>query len=240
MESMNQVLLALTNISISFQAKIILQNINGQVCKGSVVALMGKNGIGKSCLLQTISGLLPLKSGEMKLNGRDLKDFTIKELAQTLAVVLTEKVHVDFLKVIELVSLGRSPFLNQRGHLAQHDQNYINEVMDLMNISMLKNLYLSDLSDGQKQKVMIARALAQDPQLLILDEPTTFLDIPSKLELMNLLKKIAVEKNIAILLSSHDADLACEFSDHIWHINHLGQMSQELPADARKNFFKPE
>lgn len=233
-------LVSLLDISVGYQDAIILQNINANLFEKTVVVLMGENGIGKSCLLKSIAGLLPLKAGNIILNKKSLKQFTSSELAQIIAVVLTEKVQIDFLKVSELVSLGRSPYLNNRGTMTSRDQIFVEEVLELMNIAHIKNLYFQDLSDGQKQKVMIARALAQDPKILILDEPTTYLDIPSRMDLMKMLKKISSEKNIGIILSSHDAELTFEFADHIWHIDNSGHLSEEMPANAKKIFFKPE
>lgn len=233
-------LLSLQNISIGYHDKVILQDINANLFEKSIVAVMGENGIGKSCLLKSIAGFLPLKKGKIIINGQELTSFSSKEFAQTVAVVLTEKIHIDFLKVSELVALGRSPYTNAYGTMTKQDLDCVKEVLDLLNISELGNLYFSDLSDGQKQKVLIARALAQDPKLLILDEPATYLDIPSRIDLMKTFRKISKEKGIGIIFSTHDADLAHEFSNHIWHIDNKRQLNEEIPANVKKLFIKSE
>jgi iron complex transport system ATP-binding protein len=197
---------------------------------------MGKNGIGKSCLLKTIVGLLSLKAGEIFLHGNNISKFSPLELSKTISVVLTEKVHVEFLKVSELIALGRSPYLNSRGVINNEDLKIIKDIVRLLKIESLENFFFQDLSDGQKQKVLIARALAQNPKILILDEPTTFLDIQSRTDLMLSLKNVAIEKNISILLSSHDADLATKFADRVWHINSDQQLKDIAIADL-KNIF---
>jgi iron complex transport system ATP-binding protein len=235
---MKKKLLSLQKLSVGFTEKIILQDVNAELFEKTVVVLMGKNGIGKSCLLKSIAGLLPVKAGSIALGDKRLEHFSSLELAQNVAVVLTDKIHVDFLKVSELISLGRSPYLNNRGTMTAQDLAFVAEVVELMNLAHLQDLFFSDLSDGQKQKVMIARALAQNPKILILDEPTTHLDIPSRIELMKVLNKVSNEKNIGVLLSSHDAELSAEFADHIWYINHAGCLSQEVPSNAKTLFAK--
>ncbi len=237
---MSSTLLKLQNITVGYQEKNILENISATISESGIIALMGVNGIGKSCLLKSISGLIPLKAGNILITDRLAHDFTVKEFAQTIAIVLTDKIQVDFLTVSELVSLGRSPYSNTRGVLSDQDNNFVKNILILMNIFELKDSYLQDLSDGQKQKVSIARALAQNPKVLLLDEPTTYLDIPSKIDLMNMLKKISLERGLAILLSSHDADLASEYADQIWHIDTFGLLVEESPSNAKKIFIKSE
>ena len=237
---MKRKILELQNITVGYDQKDILSHLSSSLEEKTVVALMGENGVGKSCLLKSISGLIPLKSGTILLNTKKLEAYTATEMAQTLSVVLTEKFQIDFLKVGELVALGRSPYLNKRGTLTTHDLQEVDDVLGLMNIKIIKDRYFAELSDGQKQKVLIARALAQNPKLLILDEPTTYLDIPSRKELMSILRKIVNEKEIAILYSSHDADLACEFADDAWFIDRTGKLSVIPPASAKSIFSKLE
>lgn len=235
-----KIFLSIQNASIGYHDKIILENITATLAEHSIIALMGENGIGKSCLLKTIARLLPLKSGMIKIFGQDINHLTQIEFAKTVAVVLTEKINVDFLKVSELIEIGRSPHLNAYGTMNSHDSKVIDDVLNLLGINELRNKYYSDLSDGQKQKSLIARALAQDPKVLILDEPTTYLDIPSRIDLMKALKKISNEKSIAIIFSTHDADIAREFSTQIWYINSLGLLTQESSQNVKKLFVKSE
>jgi iron complex transport system ATP-binding protein len=236
MEPMKNTLLSLIDVSVGYQNKTIIKNINADLREETLVVLMGENGIGKSCLLRSIVGLLPLCSGAIYINNENTKSLSPNNLAQTIAVVLTDKVHIEFLKVRELVSLGRSPYVNSHGTLTTEDNSFVDEVLKLMNITEIKNLYFNDLSDGQKQKVLISRALAQDPKVLILDEPATYLDIPSRTELMKMLKLISVQRKLAILLSSHDAELALEFADQVWHIDNSRQLSLQEPTAIKKIF----
>lgn len=233
-------LLSLHDVSIGYQEKLILNNINAKLGQNSIVALMGENGIGKSCLLKSIANFLPLKAGKIIVDDQELSLLSPKKRAQIFAVVLTEKIHIDFLRVSDLVALGRSPYLNAYGFMTKEDLSYVDEVLDLLNIKELSDTYFSDLSDGQKQKALIGRALAQDPKILILDEPTTYLDIPSRAELMKTLKKISSTKNIGIIFSTHDAELANEFSTHIWHIDNSGHLTEERPSNVKKLFIKSE
>ena len=225
-------ILELENLSIGFK-NIIFKNINAEVLPGSLIALMGVNGVGKSCLLKTIANLIPIKEGNIKLDQKLINEYGQQELAAVRAVVLTEKFHVDFLRVDELVSLGRSPFTPWQGKLSRADQKIVQDSLKALGVFDLSTSYFSELSDGQKQKVLIARALAQKPKLLILDEPTTYLDIPSKRELIKLLKKIAEENSIAILLSTHDLDLIEKIADQIWIMGKSGEFIQETPINLR-------
>jgi iron complex transport system ATP-binding protein len=237
---MSKIILSLENISIGYNEKIVLSNLSLSLKEKSIVALMGENGVGKSCLLKTISALLPLKAGTILLLDKNLETYSAIELAKTVAVVLTEQVQIDFLKVHELIALGRSPYLNFRGMLNKSDLDVLDRVMALLNIEELRNKFFSELSDGQKQKVLMARALAQGPKILVLDEPTTFLDIPSRKDLMNILRKISNEQGISILYSSHDAELASEFADLAWHIDSKGSMKETTTRDIKDLFSKPE
>ena len=220
------------NLSIGFKGPLF-KNINAHLKAGSLTALMGINGVGKSCLLKTLSTLIDPKTGVIKLNEKSITEYSPTEKAQKIAVVLTEKIHVDFLRVDELVSLGRSPFTNWRGEFQKADKEIISDSMKSLAIENLSASFFSELSDGQKQKVLIARALAQQPTLLILDEPTTYLDIPSKRELIKLLKKISIENNIAILMSTHDLDLINLNADQVWLMGNDGSFTSGTPAELR-------
>jgi iron complex transport system ATP-binding protein len=235
---MKKVILSFSDLSIGYQDSVLLKKLNANLYENSLVVLMGKNGTGKSCLLKTISGLLQKKAGSIIIKDREIDQLSLIEKARIIAVVLTEKVQVDFLTVYELVSLGRSPFVNSNSEFSDNDFKLIEESLQLLNISEIRNCYFQELSDGQKQKVMIARALAQTPQILILDEPTTYLDIPTRLELMENLKYISKEKKITLLISSHDSDLAIEYSDCVWHINNDLNLEEVSPTEVNKLFTK--
>lgn len=231
-------MIKLKNLTIGFDQKPLLINLNATLAKGEVIALMGRNGVGKSCLLKTLASLNNPISGSLTLDEKDLYSLSSNELAKTLSIVLTERPDVDFLTVDELLNLGRAPF--QKDQI--QDEKIINEVTSTLGIESLKAKYFSDLSDGQKQKVLVARALIQGPQYLFLDEPTTFLDIPTKIELIKILKKVARKNQTAILFSTHDWDFVKEDADKIWLIDNEGLLHCEKPETfiasglLKKNF----
>ncbi len=227
---MSEMILELEGLSIGF-SKSNFDNINTKTQLGSLTALMGVNGVGKSCLLKTISNLLEKKGGTIKVNGVNINEYSPIEFAKTVAIVLTEKIQADFLRVDELVALGRSPYTNWLGELTDYDKEIVAKSMNQVGISDLGPSYFSALSDGQKQKVMIARALSQTPKLLVLDEPTTYLDIPSKVELIKLLKKISKENNIAVILSTHDLNLIQSEADIVWLMGMDGRFTSKSPAE---------
>ena len=230
------------NLSVGFNNNIILSKLNGSIKEGKLIALMGINGVGKSCFLKTITRVNPPIEGILKINDTDICKMTNLEMSKIMAVVLTDKIQVDFLKVEELISLGRSPHTSFWGSLSSHDTQTLNEVVKLLKIESLYNKYFSELSDGQKQKVLLARALVQEPRYLFLDEPTTYLDIPSKIELMKILKKICVEKNMGVFFSTHDLNLVEGVVDEIWLIDNQGVLHKKSPEEMhlsgllQKNF----
>jgi len=228
-------ILELKNVSVGFGQKELVKAISTTIRESEIVALMGINGIGKSCLLKTLIGINPLISGDIILNEVSLKYLSPEKRALSLSAVLTQKPLMDFMRVDELVALGRSPHLDHWGHLKENDQKIIDESLALLGINQLKEHSFENLSDGQQQKVLLARALAQEPSLLILDEPTTYLDIPSKIELMKSLKKIAHEKKMAILLSSHDLDLMSIYVDTIWLIEKDGSLISKCPEEMKSS-----
>lgn len=228
-------LMEFKNLKVGFGGCQILSELNGFINQGELIALMGINGVGKSCLLKTLSGLHPLMSGEIFFQDKKLSSIEPSERSLSLAVVLTEKPAVDYLRVFELIALGRSPHTNFWGELNKHDEEVILKVLELLGIVELKNRFFDGLSDGQKQKVLLARALAQEPNLLILDEPTTYLDIPSKVELMNLLLKISREKNMAVIFSTHDLNLIENIVDRVWLIEKEGNLIQKSPEEMKSS-----
>lgn len=198
---------------------IIAHDIDITLEQGSLTALIGANGIGKSTLLRTLTGIQPPLTGEIYLNDKSLSTYSSKELAQNLAIVLTESLPPSNLTVFELVALGRQPYTNWLGSLSGEDLIQVEKAMQLTQIEALAAKKHYEISDGQLQKVLIARALAQDTPLIILDEPTTHLDLLHKVNLLRLLKKLALEAGKCILYSTHDLDLALQMSDRIIVMN---------------------
>jgi len=203
----------------------VARGISFSLEKGELTAVVGANGIGKSTLLRTLCGIHPKLEGTITINGKELEKHKPLELAGALSLVLTEQIPTKNLTVSEIVALGRQPYTNWLGTLTNADIEKVSEALDLMNLMELKTKKCYELSDGQFQKAMIARALAQDTALIILDEPTTHLDIYHKAYILKLLKKVAHETKKTILFSTHEIDLAIQLCDKI------------LVMGAQKHFF---
>ncbi len=215
----NNPILTTSNLSVGYSSKkeikTIATHINLNLKKGELIALIGANGIGKSTLLRTLIGIQPPLSGNIILNGININEYDSISFAQNLSIVLTEKLPPSNLTVFEIIALGRQPYTNWFGNLSDNDISKINEAMELTQITSLAEKKHYEISDGQLQNVLVARALAQDTPLIILDEPTTHLDLLHKVSLFKLLKKLAKETNKCILFSTHDIDMAIQISDEM-------------------------
>lgn len=211
------IILKAEQLTIGYKTKkvenVVTANINFELQKGQLIGLVGANGIGKSTLIRTLIKVQPALSGRISLNDKDLNTTSTLELAKQLSIVLTEPLASKNLSVYELVALGRHPYTNWIGNLSEDDTTKVNRALDLVNITDLKNKRCYELSDGQLQKVMIARALAQDTDLIVLDEPTTHLDMYHKAYILKLLQKLTKETGKTILFSSHEIDLAIQLCD---------------------------
>lgn len=195
------------------------KNLTATLRSGELTCLLGPNGAGKSTLLRTLSGfLMPLK-GTITIDGKELRTYTQQELARKLGVVLTEKPDATSMTVEQLVGLGRSPYTGFWGRLTGHDERVVRRSMELAHVWHMRQRLVSTLSDGERQKAMIAKALAQETPVIFLDEPTAFLDFQSKVETMLLLKKLAVEEGKIIFQSTHDVNMALELADRIWLVD---------------------
>ena len=213
----NKIILITENLSIGYSHKKgimpIASNIHITLKEGKLIALVGANGIGKSTLLRTLTGIKRPLAGNVALHDKNISDYNTLQLAREMSVVLTEKLPPTNLTVFELVALGRQPYTNWIGKLSPEDLSKINDAIELTQIGHLCNKKHYEISDGQLQKVLIARALAQDTALIVLDEPTTHLDLLHKVSLFQLLKKLTQESGKCILFSTHDIDLAIQLSD---------------------------
>ena len=231
---LNKILITTFQLSIGYSSKkevnCIAQNLNLELQTGKLITLIGANGIGKSTLLRTLTGIQKPLSGTVFLNGKEIQNYIPVELAQNLSLVLTEKLPPSNLTVFELVALGRQPYTNWIGTLSTDDLEKTNQAIQLTQIEHLTDKKHYEISDGQLQKVLIARALAQDTPLIILDEPTTHLDLLHKVSLFKLLKKLASETQKCILLSTHDLDLAIQLSDEMIVMTE-GNVTQDQPCN---------
>ncbi len=214
---------------------VVASDINLSLFKGELVCLLGPNGAGKSTLMRTLSGMQKPLQGRVTLGGTDVYQIPARVLAKKLSVVLTERVEGGLLSAYEVVSLGRYPYTNWSGTLTHQDHQVISWAIAQVGAEELASRTLTELSDGERQKIMMARALAQDPQVMILDEVTAFLDLPRRVEFMRLLRKMAHETSRAVLLSTHDLDLALRSADKIWLIPKGGSLVEGAPEDLVLN-----
>ena len=225
---MNTETIILKDLSIGYRTKndtrTVAEGINAAICSGELTCLLGANGVGKSTLLRTLSAFQPALSGEVLIAsdgnfsdaGTSLTSLSDKELSRLIGVVLTEKPDIRNMTVRELVSLGRSPYTGFWGTLHDQDWQVVDEAIDAVHIGHLRERMVHTLSDGERQKVMIAKALAQQTPIIFLDEPTAFLDFPSKVEMMQLLRHLAKTAQKTIFLSTHDFELALQVADRLW------------------------
>ena len=215
--------------------KTVASDINATIRSGELTCLLGANGIGKSTLLRTLSGFQAPLGGEIIIRGRALSDYTDKELAGIIGVVLTEKCELRNMTVEELVGMGRSPYTGFWGRLSKQDKEVIDNSIKLVNIEHLRYQMVHQLSDGERQKAMIAKALAQETDIIFLDEPTAFLDFPSKVEIMQLLHRLSHSGNRTIFLSTHDLELALQIADKVWLMNREAGVRTGTPEDLSLN-----
>jgi cobalamin transport system ATP-binding protein len=215
------------------RAHVVLERVNVTAQVGHLVCLLGPNGSGKSTLLRTLAGLQPALCGTLDVGGADLRTVPPWEVARRVAVVLTDRVAIEALSARRVVELGRYPHGGWHGRLTERDHVAVDSAMDAVGARHLGCRDASLLSDGERQRVMIARALAQEPLVLLLDEPTAFLDAPARVELMQLLRHLARERPLAVVASTHDLDLALRSADVVWLTMPNGELLAGSPEDVR-------
>lgn len=196
--------------------KIIFPDISFATNEGEMIALLGVNGIGKSTLLRTISGLQNSVSGTILVGEKQLQSLTVQERAKLISIVLTEKIFVDNISVREFVALGRMPYTGWLGNLSNDDSKELQKVITVMKLEKLQHKLFNQISDGEKQKVLIARALCQQTPIIILDEPTAFLDFRNKKEILELLSSVSKSLMKIVILSTHDIEASLEYCSKCW------------------------
>lgn len=201
---------------------IVAESLNASLSSGTMACLVGANGVGKSTLMRTLSGFQAALRGEVRIDGRSLEEYTPRELSERVGVVLTERESTPDLTVEEVVAIGRMPYTNFWGKLRAADRRAVDEAIAQVGIDSLRHKKIGRVSDGERQKVMIAKALAQQTGIILLDEPTAFLDYGSKVSVMRLLRQLAHEQGKAILLSTHDLEIAFQTTDELWILQHDG------------------
>lgn len=209
----------------------VTDGVTASLRSGELTCLLGPNGAGKSTLLKTLSAFQPPLSGKILIEGKDLTEYRPEELAKVIGVVLTERLSLTNMSVEELIGLGRSPYTGFWGALTDRDREIVDEAISLVRIDDLRHRTVNTLSDGERQKVMIAKALAQETPVIFLDEPTAFLDYPSKVEIMQLLQSLSRMKDKTVFLSTHDLELALQIADRVWLIDKPHGVTIGTPED---------
>lgn len=212
-------------------SKTVAQGINYSIYSGELTCLLGANGVGKSTLLRTLSAFQPKLGGTISIQGKDIDNYPEKELATLVSVVLTDRFDIKNMTARELIGLGRSPYTGFWGNLSKEDELVVDKAIAMVKIESLANRMIHTLSDGERQKCMIAKALVQDTPIILLDEPTAFLDFPSKVEIMQLLHRLSRETNKTIFLSTHDLELALQIADKIWLMDKQSGIKTGTPED---------
>ncbi|HBB72717.1 MAG TPA: iron ABC transporter ATP-binding protein [Ruminococcus sp.] len=203
------------NITVGYGSYAVAEGITFHVSPGEVMTLIGANGAGKSTVLRSISGQLPLLAGRVLIGGTDIAQIKGRDLAKRLSMVMTERISAERMTCRDVAAMGRYPYTGRLGILSAEDNRAVDEAMELAGVSYIRDRDIRAVSDGQRQCVMLARAIAQEPEVLLLDEPATFLDVDHKLELLTLLRRFAMDKGIAVIQSLHELDLAQRFSDRV-------------------------
>jgi iron complex transport system ATP-binding protein len=219
------------DLTVGYGTRKLAEQLNLELRPGELVALLGPNGAGKTTLLRTLSGMQPPLAGDVLIAGDTVHRLPARELAQRLSIVLTDRPQLGMMTGYELVALGRYPHTDWSGRLQPRDRERVEWAIDAVGAAALAPHPVIELSDGQRQKLMIARALAQETPLLLLDEPTAFLDLPRRVELMRLLRDCARDLERAVLLSTHDLDLALRTADRLWLFSENGELFDGAPED---------
>jgi iron complex transport system ATP-binding protein len=234
MERETHGILSLKDLSLGYRSgrneRNLLLPLNASARPGELIAVIGRNGIGKSTLLRTLAGLQPSLGGEVVYGSRSLRNYSRKDLARTIGYISTEIVKVSNMRVYDLVALGRFPHTNWIGRIDPSDHEAIINALEKTGMSGFAGRFISELSDGERQKTMIARILAQDTVIMVMDEPTAFLDIPSRFEILRLMHLLSKNKEKTIIFSTHDLNVAMSQSDKIW-LMHGDKITEGAPED---------
>ena len=231
--------ITIRNLATGYKGKhkthIVARDINASIYAGELTCLLGANGAGKSTLLHTLSGFLPKLSGEIRIMNKEVEKYSDADMSKVISVVLTEKCDLRNMTVEEMVALGRSPYTGFWGVLKKGDKEIVSRAIAGVGIEVLTGRMMHTLSDGEKQKVMIAKALAQETPVIFLDEPTAFLDFPSKVEMMQLLHRLSRDTGKTIFMSTHDLELALQIADKVWMMDKENGVTIGTPEDLSLN-----
>ena len=227
-------MIELQHLTVGYGEKAVLTDITQTLAAGQMVSLLGANGAGKSTLLRTLAGFQPPLAGKVLIDGRNLHSLSPAERSKAVSVVLTERVEVPYMKVEDLVGMGRSPYTGFFGRLDKEDRAIVAEAIGMVGIAHLAQRTVDTLSDGERQKALLAKALAQQTPIILLDEPTAFLDFHAKVGTLRLLLRLAHETNKTIFLSLHDVEMAIQLSDALWIVQD-GEISTGTTASLTQS-----
>ena len=235
--------LSFEHVSVGYGGTALIEDVNLRVEKGEIVALVGPNGAGKSTILKTAAGLLRQVKGSVLLGDRKLEEWTLSEKAKRMSVMMTERAGTEYMTCFDVVRVGRYQYTNLMGSLSERDRQVILESMQMIGVDGLADTDYSKLSDGQKQRVLLARAIVSEPDILILDEPTSFLDMGYKTEFFDVLKKLVTERGIAVLISMHELELVKRVADRVVciskenRVEKTGRPEEILTAEYMEKLF---
>lgn len=234
-----ETILKTSDLTVGYKSKkgekAILSGLNLALNKGDLTCLLGPNGSGKSTLIRTLTSIQKSLTGTVEIDGRPLESYSQKELARKISLVLTDRSAPGNLTGYALVSLGRFPYTSWMGTLSQSDKELIHHAMESTGTLAFADRHIGELSDGERQKIMIARALVQDTEMIFLDEPTAHLDLPNRIEIFHLLQELAHQSHKAILLSTHEMDMALSSADKLWLVTNENTIQSGLPEDLVLN-----
>ena len=223
------------DMAVGYDGHILIHDINIRLEKGKILTLIGPNGAGKSTILKSITRHLQTISGRVFVGGQSLQQWQPKELAKQVAVVLTDRIRPELTTCAEVVAMGRYPYTNLFGHLTEQDKAAVKEALERVHALNLADQDFSTLSDGQRQRILLARALCQEPEVIVLDEPTAYLDIRYKIELLDILREMALQKQLTVILSLHEIDLAMKISDYLLCVKGETIASFGTPEEVLQN-----
>lgn len=237
-------MISLQNLTVGYGEKAILSDINQTLEPGRLVCLLGSNGVGKSTILRTLAGFLQPLAGKVLLDGKDLTSLSLSQRSKAVSIVLTERVEVPYMKVADLVGMGRSPYTGFFGTLTKEDKAIVVEAIEMVGITSLAERTIDTLSDGERQKAFLAKAIAQQTPIILLDEPTAFLDFHAKISTLRLMQKLAHETDKTILMSTHDVEMALRLSDILWIVQdgeiHTGTTASLTESGILRQFLGDE
>ena len=209
------VILQTKSLDVGYDSRAVVSHVELELHEGELITLIGPNGTGKSTILKTLSGQIPPVRGGVYLYGKDIRTLPEKEISRKMSLLMTERVDPELMTCGDVVSIGRYPYTGIMGRLSDHDREVIDEAMAMANVTELKDRFFTQISDGQNQRVLLARAICQEPRILIMDEPTSFLDIRHQLELLQILMKLVKEESVAAVVSLHEIELAHKVADTV-------------------------